>query len=214
MHKRSLTSFLVLTLILSFALSACSGAPIAALSILPQSAVTGQQSTTKNLAIGILKMEGTSQAVTATQASTLLPLWKAVNAMGNDKSASKLEVAALYDQIQESLTADQVAMIKQVTYTQPELANMIQKYGSTSTGKSSSASKTATSSSQGGGAGGPSDMGGGPMGDISSVGNASSTSSQTASSAKTSNTSSSSSDINPTFASAIVTLFKKRASLE
>jgi hypothetical protein len=177
MFRRNLSSLFVLVLILSFALSACSS-PLASTTVLPQAQSTSiaQQSITSKLGIGILKMEGTSQAVTATQASTLLPLWKAVYKMGNDKSASKIEVAALYDQIQETLTTDQVSSIQKITYTQTELADLIQKYGSNATGLSASVSSSSTSSSSQAGAGGPPDLGGGPGGDILSVGGSSSSS--------------------------------------
>jgi hypothetical protein len=171
---------------------------------------------TSKLAIGLLKMEGTSQAVTSAQATELLPLWKAVYILGNDKNASRVEVAALYDQIQESLTTDQVATIQKSTYTQQEISDLTAKYGSTTSGKSASSSTSSASSSNQGGAGGPPDMGGGPMGDILSVGSGSAqtSSAQSSSSAKVSKTSSATTDLNPIFASAIVTILKHRTGVE
>ena len=218
MFRKSLTSTLILIIILTFALSACSSIPAAVSSILPQTqaAAAAQQSITNKLAVGTLEMEGTSQAVTAAQAATLLPLWKAVNVMGYDKTASSAEVAALYEQIQGTLTASQLAAIKQMTLSQAELTALTQKYGSTSSSQAAASSKTASSSSSQAQAGAAQDMSGGAVGDITSVGYTTpNTTSQSAASVKTAKTSTgSSADINPTFASAIVTLLKQRTTLE
>jgi len=159
--------------------------------------------------------------VTGSQASTLLPLWKAVYKMGNDKSASSAEVSALYEQIQGTLTADQISSIEKLTWTQQEISALTQKYGSAPSGQSASASTSAsTSSSSQQSGGGPADMGGGgPMSDITGTGmnTGSTTSSTTAksssSTAKVSQTSSSST-LNPVFASAIITVLKQRISAE
>ena len=45
----------------------------------------------QKLAIGTLKLEGTDLAVTADQAKTLLPLWKAVKTMSTDSNTSAEE---------------------------------------------------------------------------------------------------------------------------
>ena len=212
MFKKSLTSFVVLVMIFAFALSTCSTP-----AILSSVVSSAQPTVTSKLAVGLLKLEGTDQAVTAAQASTLLPLWKAINVMGNDKSASQAEVAALYQQTEDTLTAGQLAAISKVTYKQSDLSALVQKYGSSSTGQSASATKTTAANSSQAANIGPADMGGG-MNDITSVGTTSSTSaatSQAASSAKTSKASTAAStDINPTFASAIVTILQKRVVLE
>jgi hypothetical protein len=216
MFQKKMILSLLLTMILSIALAACS-VPLTGLTLLPQvqSNDTGKNTVVSHLGIGILKMEGTSQAVTSAQASTLLPLWKAVYKMGNDKTASKAEVSALYDQIHETLTADQVSAISQATWTQQELNDLMQKYGSSSTTSSSSSSSSSKSQQS---AGGPPDMGGmpgGPGGDITSVGAVGGTGSSSNSSAKISQASSSSStDLNPKFASAIITVLQKRITAE
>jgi hypothetical protein len=217
---------ILLVLVLSTTLAACSSLPLTQLPLLPQAQTSdpAKMAVVNKLGVGILKMEGTSQAVTTNQASALLPLWKAVYKMGNDKNASGAEVTALYEQIQETLSADQVKTIQQFTWTQQELSELMQKYGSAPVGQtaSSASSTTSTSRSSQGGFGGPPDMGGmpggGPMGDITSVGGNSGSSSSTTNAKSGSTTTrasqSSSSNLNPMFASAVINILKKRVALE
>jgi len=215
----------ILVLVLSIILSACSSTASSG-TVLPAQSKTSdpaKMAVVDKLGVGILKMEGTSQAVTTDQASALLPLWMAVYKMGNDQTASQAEVTALYEQIEETLTTEQVGAIAQITWTQEELNQLKQKYGSAPVGQSASASTSSSSSSSsagGPGAGGPPmGGGGGPMDDITSVGGSSSqattTGAKTSSStgARTSNPTASSS-LNPIFANAVITVLKKRTNLE
>ncbi len=121
-----------------------------------------QLATTEKLGFGILSLDGTPLSITADQAATLLPLWQAVQSLGADKNAASQEIAAVYTQIQESLTADQLAHIEQLALTQEELTSMLQKYQSQSSLTSSTTKTTtaATTPSQG------QNMGGGPGGDM------------------------------------------------
>ena len=48
------------------------------------------------LAVGILKLEGTNNAVTAEEAQKLLPLWKAVRGLANDTKTTTEEMTGLY----------------------------------------------------------------------------------------------------------------------
>lgn len=87
-----------------------------------------QQAVEDKLAIGILSLEGTGNAVTAEQAADLLPLWKAVRSLGSSTTASDDEITALYAQIQESMTADQVRAIEKLNLTQEEMRALMEKY--------------------------------------------------------------------------------------
>ncbi len=86
------------------------------------------------LALGTLNLEGTDLAVTAEQAAGLLPLWKAVRSMGSSDTASSEEIDALYEQIQESMTADQMAAINSMNLTQEQISSLMQKFGITGFG--------------------------------------------------------------------------------
>jgi hypothetical protein len=168
-------------LVLTISIVACSGVSIPGATSSAQKASQTQSTTNsqltvqEKLGVGILKLEETSLAVTADQATTLLPLWKAIKSLGADQNASQAEVQALYQQVEESLTSEQVQAIEQLTWTQDDLNTMMQQYGaqaaqsSTSTSKSTS-STSAASAAQGqppdAGAmagGGPGGMPGGDM---------------------------------------------------
>lgn len=82
----------------------------------------------QKLAIGTLKLEGTANAVTAEQAKALLPVWKAVKAMSNDANASTDEINALYTQISESMTAEQIQAIKDMTISQDDIQALMKTY--------------------------------------------------------------------------------------
>jgi hypothetical protein len=111
------------------------------------------------LAMGTLKLEGSAQAITAEQAKNLLPLWKAVKALTASSTASTDEMNALYTQIQEAMTADQVAAIKALTLAPADMQALMQQYNiqSPQGGPSQSTTRTANSANQNGapGAGGP-----------------------------------------------------------
>lgn len=83
------------------------------------------------LLVGIYKLEGTSQAVTKDQAATLLPLWKAVKSLSASTTTSQAEMDALYKQIQDALTADQVKAIDAAGITNESVFEVMQKMGIT-----------------------------------------------------------------------------------
>jgi len=88
-----------------------------------------KQPVENKLAIGILSLEGTDKAVTAEEAKNLLPLWKAVKSLSSSTSTSDSEITALYKQIEETLTAEQVQAIKDLNLSQDQMRTLLQKYG-------------------------------------------------------------------------------------
>jgi hypothetical protein len=131
MFKKTLQSMLMLLLVVSMA--ACSGTKVSgtgAASRSPQTtASTSESPVQSKLAAGTLKLEGTDQAVTAEQAKELLPLWKAVKTLGSSDTISQEEIQALYDQIQETLTASQIQAITQMSLTQEDISTMMADLG-------------------------------------------------------------------------------------
>jgi len=180
MFKRIATSILLVSLA---SLSACSSLSITNLESSLTSVIANQttglsdSSTQNKLGIGILLLEDTDQAITADQANTLLPLWKAIRSLSNDDATSAAEINALYNQIQETLTTAQVKEIQQLTWTQEDLAAIQQRYGaqikSNYSGNSETVKSQSSGSSSGGNMGGGmpgGDMGGGmPGGDMSGM---------------------------------------------
>lgn len=91
---------------------------------------TSSSSTVQSmLAVGTLELEGTDQAVTADQAKELLPLWKAVRVLGSSDTISQAEKQALYDQIQETMTADQIQAISKMSLTREDMTSIMAKLG-------------------------------------------------------------------------------------
>ena len=73
------------------------------------------------LALGILRLEGTPQAVTPAQAGALLPLWQTLQTLAGSSVAAPEEIEALQDQIVASLADEQVAAIAALQLTNADL---------------------------------------------------------------------------------------------
>jgi hypothetical protein len=171
---------LILLVALVFALVACSSLKLpwttSSTTTANQTNLTAnmaKQPVEEKLALGTLSLEGTDNAVTAEQAKTLLPLWKAVKSLGSDTSASSDEITGLYQQIEEAMTAEQVQVIKDLKPTQEEMQALMKKYGVTgpqggnmpnlTDDQKATMQARRSSSSSGGTTGG--DQGGGPGAD-------------------------------------------------
>ena len=59
----------------------------------------GKRFSAKRQALGTLKLEGTDQVVTASQAGQLLTLWQAYQSLSNSDTSSQVELEALVKQI-------------------------------------------------------------------------------------------------------------------
>jgi len=81
------------------------------------------------MGIGILKLEDTDLSVSAEQARTLLPLWKALKSLNTDTNTTAEEITALNRQIEESLTSDQIQAVNEMTWTGDEIRQLMQKFG-------------------------------------------------------------------------------------
>jgi hypothetical protein len=186
---KKLTGILFILVIGTVLLTACSGM------MAPGQASAGSATDTASTALtaselvaGTLKLQGSDQAVTSTQAKELLTLWEAYKQVNNSDTSSPLEVSALVSQINENMTADQISAIKAMGITANDIQSLADENGASITSTSSSSTTDSTSSSSssgmGGGPGGGQmpggDMSGGDMGGSAPVdgGNAGSSSSQ------------------------------------
>jgi hypothetical protein len=81
------------------------------------------------LAVGTFKLEKTDLAVTPEEAKALLPLWKAVKTLGTSDTASQEEVSALYDQIKETMTPEQVQEIEKMELSPDDYNSLMKELG-------------------------------------------------------------------------------------
>jgi hypothetical protein len=81
------------------------------------------------LALGTLKLEGTETAVTAEQAVELLPLWKAAKTLSEADNVTSQELEAVFAQIQESMTGQQLSAIDEMDLSPQNMADLAQELG-------------------------------------------------------------------------------------
>lgn len=159
---------LVLTVIISsLVLTACAGgAPGGAAPGAggPGGSEKSKTTTEVKTAMGIIALEDTDQAVTVDQAKVLLPLYKAVKALGASATTAPAELEALYSQIRENLDSSQIQTIDNLDVSSQTIQAVLTKYGAISDGLASEGSRSTTRSSSNGGFGGPGGPGGGPGG--------------------------------------------------
>ncbi len=137
MNKKT-TSLLIATMAI-LVLAACSSVKLPGTTSSNQQ--TGQQSQGQNqgqnftnmpvegkLAIGTLMLEGTDNAVTAEQAKQLLPLWKAVKSMSGSSNTSTQELNAVYKQIEDTMTTQQIQAIKDASMKPEDTQALMKKY--------------------------------------------------------------------------------------
>jgi hypothetical protein len=120
----------------------------------------------QKLAIGTLKLEGTDKAVTADQAKTLLPLWKAMKSLGNSSTTSQAETDALYKQIEDAMTADQMKAIKDMTLKPEDFSALMKQYNVQMPQGMPRVQGTRAANSNGANSGNGQQAGGGPGGDF------------------------------------------------
>lgn len=166
MKHKTLTMLSISIMITIFLLAACSGGTEATVP-----ADSGLSAATR-LAVGTLKLEDTSNAVTASEAVELLTLWEAYQSLSNSDTTSQVELDALVKQIEGTMTSEQVKSIDDMGLTEQSVSDVVQSMGS-SIGVSAPASTPDSSAqsqpAQAGGPGGmPADGGGIPMSDITS----------------------------------------------
>jgi hypothetical protein len=222
------TLFLLSALILIFSLTACSAIQLPWASASSGTTQTGPLSNFANqpvknkLAVGLLSLEGSDQAITAAQAKELLPLWEAVKSLSKDTNTTSGEMAALYVQIESLLTASQLQAIEKLDLSTGELTAMVQKYEDQSVvsanSSTSTTNKTAQSSQAQGGAGGPGgDIQGVGMqdpslGDITGGAAAAAQSSTTKSSSASASSTTNQTNLNVLLADPVITLLNARIS--
>lgn len=81
------------------------------------------------LMVGTLMLENTSFAVSPEQASELLVLWQASNALSRSGTGAQEEILAVLNQIEGAMTPDQIAAIVEMKLTREATQLMSQELG-------------------------------------------------------------------------------------
>ncbi|MCL4528879.1 MAG: hypothetical protein M1282_05655 [Chloroflexi bacterium] len=81
------------------------------------------------LAVGTFKLEGTPQAVNATEAAQLIPLWQLYSQLETSTSSAQQEVTATFNQIKDTMTPDQINAINAMNLTNQEAFTFMQQQG-------------------------------------------------------------------------------------
>ncbi len=108
----------------------------------------------ESLVIGTLKLQGTSNAVNATQAAALVPLWQAYAQLTSSNTAAQAEIDAVVTQIQQTLTPAQVQAITAMKLTRQDVFTEMSSLGLTNGGANGTPGFSFTPRAGGGGGGG------------------------------------------------------------
>ncbi|MFZ5909373.1 MAG: hypothetical protein ACOYYU_05100 [Chloroflexota bacterium] len=79
------------------------------------------------LIAGTLQLEGSQLAVTAAQASTLLPIWSALKDLGGNNAATQRQYDDLTEQALQAMTDEQIQAIALMQITRESLTTVIQQ---------------------------------------------------------------------------------------
>lgn len=106
------------------------------------------------LVVGTFKLEGTSNAVTAEQAAQLLPLWQVYKDLSVSSAAAPQEVEALAEQIQSTMTPEQIKAIIDMNLSRRDVSQIMRDLGiESSRGPNASGTPRANGDRQGGSGG-------------------------------------------------------------
>jgi hypothetical protein len=133
--------FLSYLLVLSLAVSACGGkAPDSASAQADQTQGNGLPGfgnqdpnaplpLASALAVGTIKLDSTDQAITPDEAKQLIPLWQGLQSLMSSDTTAQAEIQGVIDQIQSTMTAEQVSAIKAMNLTGSDEASVFGQGG-------------------------------------------------------------------------------------
>ena len=137
--------FIMISFVLVLLLSACGAAPEAESST--DNGSTSEEITTTELnelegeadedalaestelIMGTILLQNSEQAVDATQAGTLLTLWKAYRSLVNSETSAEEEVSAVLVQIKDEMTPEQLTAIEALELTNDNIQDKMQEMG-------------------------------------------------------------------------------------
>jgi len=164
MNKKRFLSLTAVSL-LALMLAGCGTAKTAATSTSTDrlnTSYTGALTVESQLVVGTLKLEGTPQAVDSATAAKLVPLYTLLEQMTTSGTSAQAEIDAVLEQIQGTMTSDQIHAIAAMKLTQKDMTDFFGSAG----GFSRNGTRTPGAGFNGGGGfpGGGGDAGGPPAG--------------------------------------------------
>jgi hypothetical protein len=149
MSSKKFPIFSNIIIIAAVLLSGCTAAS-------DSSAASSGLSTAYELALGTLKLQGSSNAVTSSQAAQLLTLWEGYASISSSDTTSQVELDALVSQIEAAMTDAQLKAIDDMHLTSQSLAETLSSISSASSPGTPDSSGLSQSSSGGTSSGMPS----------------------------------------------------------
>lgn len=126
---------LICSLLILFAGTGCTPAAAADTGAenAPSDAAAGEVLANDNLllALGMLALEDTQYPLSADQAADLLPLWKAAQSLSTSQTITVEEFQAIFNQIEATLTPEQLAEIESLDLTPEAITELSERYGLT-----------------------------------------------------------------------------------
>jgi hypothetical protein len=107
----------------------------------------------ESLLIGTLKLQGTGNAITASQAAALVPLWQAYAQLTGSNTAAQAEIDAVVTQIQQTLNPAQDQAIIAMKLTRQDMFTEMSSLGVTNGGANGTPGFRLTPRAGGGGGG-------------------------------------------------------------
>lgn len=158
--------FIPTLVVLTILLTACGASATST----PANTTTNELPIATQLVLGSIKLDDTEYVITSEQATELLPMWQVYAELVSSDTAAQAEINALAEQIQESMTTDQMQTISDMQLTQQDIFTAMQEantFANTSQSSSNITIPSGSSNSNGGmPAGGPADGGGGTPPDM------------------------------------------------
>ena len=115
------------------------------------------------LAIGSVQLETTDMPISEAQAEIILPLWQALQALGQSETTADAELTAVLNQIQDEMTGDQIAFIADLELT-PEKFQEMRENGEIALGRGRGGQGNGQAGGAAGGGQGGRGQGGGLLG--------------------------------------------------
>ena len=126
--------FIILIMISTILLAACGSTgtetdPNSIPAVQPQNGTTFEMPLSTKLAIGTLKLDETEFAIASDQASDLLPLWQVLLTLTTSDASAQQEINAIVEQIQETLTSEQLQAIEEMSLNNESIFTTMQELG-------------------------------------------------------------------------------------